>query len=130
LKHLLPADYISILAGLILFTTSLFFVYGSGTSSAIVAVKGAEASYLYPLEAASRVAVAGPLGETVVVLEAGGVRIERSPCKNQSCVAMGTIHRRGQWLACLPNAVLVTIDGAAEQKASRARQNTPDAGTW
>ena len=119
------------MAGLILFTASLFFVYGSSSGAATVAVKGEDAFYVYPIESASRVSVLGPLGETVVVLEDNGVRIERSPCKNQSCVAMGTIRRRGQWLACLPNAVLVTVEGADGQEASTADgQSKPDAGTW
>ena len=119
------------MAGLILFTASLFFVYGSRSGTATVAVKGESAFYVYPIESASRVSFAGPLGETVVVLEDNGVRIERSPCKNQTCVAMGTIHRRGQWLACLPNAVLVTVEGADGQDApSSDGQSKPDAGTW
>jgi hypothetical protein len=124
----LPADYAALLAGVLLFTASVFFVYGKNTGSITVAIKGEEATYLYPIDADSQVSVLGPLGETVVVVKDNGVSIASSPCKNQTCVAMGTIHGRGQWLACLPNAVLITVEGADGQE--KAAADEPDAGTW
>jgi len=67
--------------------------------------------WTFPLDATGSVDVPGPLGTTKVVFGGGMVHIDFSPCPTESCVAMGGISRVGQWLACLPNQVLVRIKG-------------------
>jgi hypothetical protein len=79
-----------------------------------VTVKGPEESWVFPRSAGETLRVPGPLGETVVELKDGCARVLSSPCTNQICVAAGAIHSRGQWTACLPNRVLVSISGEAE----------------
>ncbi|MDR2398395.1 MAG: NusG domain II-containing protein, partial [Spirochaetaceae bacterium] len=66
-------------------------------------ITGAGERWLFPQDAKELIAVPGPLGETVVQVEDGKARILASPCKNQTCVAAGAVHGRGQWVACLPN---------------------------
>ncbi len=39
------------------------------------------------------------------------VRMIESDCKNQVCVEQGNIERANQSIVCLPNQVMVTIDG-------------------
>jgi hypothetical protein len=99
-------------------------VYGGGKGGAEqVAVEGADGVWLFPADAEETVAVPGPLGDTVVRLNRGTVRVVSSPCTNQLCVAQGEIHTSGGWIACLPNRVTVTIRG----------KNLPvqaDGGTW
>jgi hypothetical protein len=89
---------------------SAVVVYGGG-GEALVLVKGGGDSWVFPLDAVERVAVSGPLGETVVEIRGGFARIVSSPCVNKTCIAAGTIHFRGQWTACLPNRVMVSISG-------------------
>jgi hypothetical protein len=79
-----------------------------------VTVKGPGESWVFPRSAGETLRVPGPLGETVVELKDGRARVLSSPCTNQICVAAGAIHSRGQWIACLPNRVLVSISGEAE----------------
>lgn len=62
-------------------------------------------------------AVAGPLGDTLVKIEARQVWIAASPCRNQLCVRMGHLHGPGRALVCLPNRVLVRFDGRAGRPA-------------
>jgi hypothetical protein len=87
----------------------------------VIAVEGAGAAWLFPLEAAETVVVRGPLGNTVVNIEKGSVYVVSSPCANQLCVAQGKIHRPGSFVSCLPNRVVVTIQG---------NRNEVDGGTW
>jgi hypothetical protein len=87
---------------------SLAVYAGSGSADEVV-VTGAEGRWIFPRNAAETLRVAGPLGDTVVELSGGRVRVIASPCTNQTCVAAGGIRSHGQWIACLPNQVLVSI---------------------
>jgi len=53
----------------------------------------------------------GPLGETVVQVKAGKIRVVSDPGPRQLCVLQGWISRAGQALVCLPNRVLIQIPG-------------------
>ncbi len=64
------------------------------------------------LESSSRVvSVLGPLGETRVEVKEGQVRIVDSPCPRHICVSMGWISRSGETLVCIPNGLVVRIEG-------------------
>lgn len=57
--------------------------------------------------------VPGPLGTTVVRLTPDGARIVSSPCPCRVCVATGALTRSGAVAACVPNRILVRIEGGA-----------------
>lgn len=57
----------------------------------------------------------------VIVIDAKGVRMDSSTCKNQICVQTGVLDPRNadelllnNWIVCLPNAVTVELTAAAE----------------
>jgi hypothetical protein len=97
-------------------------VYDTGNEGGLViAVEGARNAWLFPIDTEETVVVRGPLGDTVVSIENEGVYVVSSPCANQLCVAQGKIHRPGSLVSCLPNRVVVTIQGG---------RNEVDGGTW
>ncbi|OPZ60241.1 MAG: hypothetical protein BWY87_00570 [Deltaproteobacteria bacterium ADurb.Bin510] len=53
--------------------------------------------------------VPGPLGATRVVIHAGRVQINDSPCPDRLCIAMGSISQAGETLICAPNRVSVRV---------------------
>ncbi len=61
--------------------------------------------------------VQGPLGETVIEVSGGTVRILSSPCPHDHCIHMGRIRHVGEILVCVPNRVFVTVrgDGGGER---------------
>jgi hypothetical protein len=75
-----------------------------------VSVSGSEGRWLYPLNAVETIRVTGPVGDTIVHIEDGMARVVYSSCRNQLCVAASPVRKHGQWIACLPNQVLVSID--------------------
>ncbi|MDR1930034.1 MAG: NusG domain II-containing protein [Treponema sp.] len=89
-------------------------IYGGGGSVSLLNIKGSGGSWIYPMERNERLEVSGPLGITAVELKDGGVRVLSSPCTNQNCISAGSIHSRGQWIACLPNGVFISIEGKGE----------------
>jgi hypothetical protein len=72
--------------------------------------------YLLPLDKNRTVPVEGPMGKTFVEIKDNRVRIQDSPCHNKLCIRQGWI-KKGS-LVCLPNRVVVTIDGVREKKES------------
>jgi len=91
-------------------------------SVAVVEVDGHEVHRL-DLSVNGRRAVAGPLGETMIQVNAGKVRVESSPCPHRLCVRMGWVKRSGSLIVCVPNRVLVRVEG-------EKKKGEPDAVTW
>jgi hypothetical protein len=109
-----PLDVASILlvAGLVAAASILTYSGGSGFER--IVITGRSGTWIYPLDSDGRIEIPGPLGKTVVAFHGGEVHIEKSPCPTQSCIQMGAINLKGQWLACLPNEVFVRIEGGAD----------------
>ena len=79
-----------------------------------VTVEASGGEFIYSLDQDRVVRVAGPLGDTTLVIGGGAAWIEDSPCPDKVCVAMGKISRPGEWIACLPNRVMVRVGGRGE----------------
>jgi hypothetical protein len=118
-----PLDFAVLAVSLAVILCAALAVYSGGESGARVVVRGSGRTWVFPLDAEERVAVSGPLGETVVGIGGGRVRVLSSPCANQLCVAAGHMRRPGNWTACLPNKVLVLIE-------RRENDRTIDAAAW
>ena len=51
---------------------------------------------------------------TIVGIEDGKVYVE-SCCPNGTCSA-GKIEKSGQWIACLPNKVVIRLEGSKDEE--------------
>lgn len=76
-----------------------------------VVIEASGSTWIYPLDTDRVEPVAGPLGETRVVIRSGKASVKDSPCPDTLCVGMPAISRPGQWIACLPNRVFVRVRG-------------------
>ena len=97
-------------AGFVFF--SAYSAYMKPRSSPQVLIRGQGGEWIYHIDAGETVVVPGPLGNTVVCILNNRAWVESSPCGNQTCVASGFISKQGNWAACLPNNVLIMIQGA------------------
>ncbi|MCL2720834.1 MAG: NusG domain II-containing protein [Treponema sp.] len=109
-------------ASLIIFIS--YFVYMKPQGKTQILIRGQDNEWTYPIEAEETVIVTGPLGNTVIRLNGQKTWIEASPCHNQNCVAAGIVSKQGQWAACLPNNVLLIIQGTVTE------DNDVDAVVW
>jgi hypothetical protein len=100
---------ILIAAGVSFYSAYNAYIKPSGQAQILIRGQGGE--WTFPVNAEETVIVAGPLGDTVVKIHENRAWVESSPCENQTCVASGHISRQGQWAACLPNKVLLMIQG-------------------
>ncbi len=56
-------------------------------------------------------AIHGPLGDSVLEVRDGRLRFVASPCRGKQCIHSGWLSRVGDFAACLPNRVSVTLLG-------------------
>ena len=49
-----------------------------------------------------------------IALSSDGVRIAESDCPGQDCLHTGTIRRRGQSIICLPEQVVIRLEGSGD----------------
>ncbi len=58
------------------------------------------------------VTIPGTVGLTSIRINPNGVWVLDSPCRNKLCQRMGRIKNAGAVLACVPNGIVVRIEGA------------------
>lgn len=98
-------------------TLASFALLGGGPAGArLVVERDGEIIFTAPLNVDRQVQVKGRLGEALLVVKAGRVCFREAPCPNRVCIGMGEVARSGDLLACVPNGLLVRIEGTAPGK--------------
>jgi len=118
------ADYFVVFIAVAVCAASAFFVYGGAAEESTVLIEAQGESWEYPISANEEIHVKGVLGDTVIEIKDKKTHIISSPCQNKLCIAAGHISKAGEFLACLPNRVIVTIKG------KKGAANGLDAVTW
>jgi len=55
----------------------------------------------------------GPLGDTEITIAAGKVAVSRASCPLKVCMRMGAASQTGDLIACVPNRLVIRIEGPA-----------------
>lgn len=106
-----------IVAALLLMTAASFWLVRKAVpGERVVVERGGKVVFTAPLATEHSVSLPGPLGETLVTIHDGRVCIDDSPCPLKVCMGMGEVSRTGELLACVPNDLLVRIEGAEEEE--------------
>ncbi len=53
--------------------------------------------------------IPGPLGNSIIEVKPGAIRMKFSPCPDHHCMNTGWINRSGQVIACIPNRVIIKL---------------------
>lgn len=104
-------DRIIVLA---LFAGTLAGAVRAGSAPAgerLVVERDGKILFAAPLGEERTFALKGTLGETVVALQGGKARILASPCPHKVCLGMGPIGRDGEIVACVPNGIVLRVEG-------------------
>ncbi|MCX5790844.1 MAG: NusG domain II-containing protein, partial [Elusimicrobia bacterium] len=89
---------------------------GAGAASAAVVRHGGEVVARLPLDRPGARTFCFEAGRiTVEVVPGKGVCISESNCPEKICVHAGWISRPGETIACLPNKLLVEIEGENQE---------------
>jgi hypothetical protein len=96
----------------------------AGADAKVVIKSGGSVYATYPLSEKKTIVVPAPQqsdstaaeGEqpelyNVVIIDEGSVSVSEASCKNQVCVRHGSISHTGESIVCLPNRLVVSIEG-------------------
>lgn len=115
-RRLLPLDRLVVLM-LLLGVGAAFYAVGQRPEGRQVFVEQeGQIVFTSPLGEDRTVTLAGPHGDTVVSIRNGRARIVEASCPNKVCMGMGEVSRQGEVIACVPNVLLLHIEGGDEGK--------------
>lgn len=102
---------------LVLFNAGLFYYFGTGFNRGdwVVIEVDAKRVARFPLTTDRTAQVKGPIGTTEIEIKNGRARIIHSPCKLKVCIKSGYIQYADRLSACLPNKVVVRIEGESQR---------------
>lgn len=112
-----PLDALVVLAVLLLAVASAWLAYGGENSGALTATVKHRGQVVARVELSSlteekTVFIDGTYHLTVT-LDRTGAAVTDSDCPGQDCLHTGRITRAGQSIVCLPEQVIVTLEGKA-----------------
>ena len=103
-----------IMAACVLFYVPLWFAYeGTEANEVVVQVRNEEVLRV-PLWEDGTYPVEGKLGEVLIEVNEGRVRVEKETSPYQYCSIQGYVSDPSTPIICLPNEVVVTIEGSEE----------------
>lgn len=105
------ADVLVVVLLLVLAVAVSALTIGREAGSRAVVVVAGQRSAVLPLEATTRITVQGPLGPTVVEGTGHAVHVVSSACPQNVCVRMGEVSAVGETILCVPNRVVVRVEG-------------------
>lgn len=112
-----PLDALVVLAVLLLGMAAAWLTYGGENSGALTATVKHRGQVVARVELSSlteekTVSIDGAYHLTVT-LDRTGAAVTDSDCPGQDCLHTGRITRSGQSIVCLPEQVIVTLEGKA-----------------
>ena len=119
--RLLDCFLILIFLAVIGFAAMKVFTKESGSRILMVQTQGER--YAYSMEKNMRLEFSGPCGKSIIIIENEEAWFEHSDCENRVCVESGKISRPNQWAACLPNGIILYIEGEEEKESLDAISN-------
>ena len=111
-------DWLVVLIMLMISLVGIVSIAAMPEGSRVMVNCGEELCFTAPLDQPRTLAIDGPLGQTKLVIDEQGVRIIESPCPRKICVSMGVAKHTADLLACVPNRILVHIDGSSDKEVS------------
>ena len=81
-------------------------------TDAVVTVRTADGDAFYPLNTDGVFSLNG--GTNTLVIENGEAWVSEANCPDKVCMGMGKISKNGEFIACLPNQVIIVVEGGEE----------------
>lgn len=81
-------------------------------TDAVVTVRTSDGDEVYPLSKDGVFSLNG--GTNTLVIENGEAWVSEANCPDKVCMGMGKISKNGEFIACLPNQVIIVVEGGEE----------------
>lgn len=105
------SDRLLIVALMVLALAAWPLVASAGSSAPRVVISGPQGVTSVPLGVDDAMRVRGENGLMTVVVSHGAVRVTESGCPDQVCVKTGAVSTAGGVIVCVPNGVVVRVEG-------------------
>ena len=112
-RRLRVLDYLIFASVITVSLWAFFFLYTGENRAQRLVIETPSGKWIYPLTETRTVVVPGAIGNTTVRIENNTAFISDSPCPNKTCVNAAALKKTGDWNACLPNRVVLHIEGGA-----------------
>ncbi len=108
-----------LIAGILLIAAVLLLLFfrtrqdreTGNAAEAVVTLDGEEVGR-YPLNRDGTFPLNG--GSNILVIENGEAWVSEANCPDKICMGMGKISRNGEFIACLPNLLIIVIEGGEQ----------------
>jgi hypothetical protein len=117
-QRLTPFDRKLVTALTLLVLSSFLLPLQQAAGSRLVVSSGDNILFVAPLNQDQQFELSGPLGSTKLQISNGAVRVLSSPCPQKICIGMGQVSRSGELLACVPNRLVIRIEGESADRES------------
>jgi hypothetical protein len=114
--HLKIGDIFIIIIAVSAITFLSFSLINNHVSSKQCHIITRDNEYIYPLNKDKSITLEGPLGNSTIQIKDNQVFMSSSPCPLKICMKKGPISHPGDWIACLPNNILIIIKGKENEK--------------
>ena len=108
-------DFAALLLSISVITVFSVYVYSGNSKAASVRIEAGGRVWIYPLDEDRELSIEGPIGITLILITDNTAYIKDSPCPDKLCILAGKLDKTGQWAACLPNRVFVSIEGSENE---------------
>ena len=115
LSYFRPGDWLILTLGIVLTLWLGAHLWTSATPQKAIIRMGGQLFAEARLEQAQYIRVPGPLGESIVEIQAGRARVASDPSPRQLCVKQGWLAHAGDAALCLPNQLSVELTGATRR---------------
>jgi hypothetical protein len=88
--------------------------FSARSEAVFLVVSSPAGEWRYPLDKNVTESIPGVLGNSIIALENGRARFMDSPCTNKVCVLHAPLSNAGHWSACLPNKIMLRIEGISQ----------------
>ncbi len=102
-------DIAALTIAIIVIFVITFAVYQKKSTHTLVHIKTETGEWIFPLTEERRFYGEGRSGICNILIRDGTVRVVASDCPEKICQKKGAISLPGQWIACLPNKVFISI---------------------
>lgn len=109
-----PLDPLVYLAAAVLSAAGIVYSF-SGDQGSSVSIRTPRAEYRYSLRHDRVVEVQGQISRMKLEIKAGRARVLETGCPGQVCRLRGWIFRSGDAAVCVPNRVIMKIQGKGQE---------------
>ena len=109
------SDFVFIFVFAVCVAASFILAGKKKTEGTDLLIKTPESRFVYPLNKNIELDFEGEIGHTKVIIKDGQSWVTESACDNKTCILMGKLSRPGDFAACLPNGIILTVEGQNEE---------------